>query len=350
MNKKIFYLLFVCCSFSLNILYAQMQWHPIRNFEKTITFIKEINNQLYVGVFGDGVYTSSDGLSWELCANSIGHYPYDLLKVEDNLMLSSGDLGIMTKPINDCNADWQNIQNEVSGHKIYKLIFSNNNIYAATNKGLYVSSNNGVNWTKINVPRSATPEDVFDCAFMDNKLICVTQGFVNFSVDNGVSWDIDTLPKSYVQNKILINGSNLFLLSSGDGVYKYQSNDNWIPFYTEQRNNVGENVSDIYNDAEDIFYLAQKGIMKNNQLMNDGLTNISHEMEFIKFNGSYYMGDIFGKLWKWALIPSQNERAIAKTSDQNLSLEVRPTISNNYIEASYIIPANEISTLVIINL
>jgi ligand-binding sensor domain-containing protein len=102
------------------------------------------NNTLFAGLFGNGVYRSSnDGASWTL--SGLAGQNINALKVSGAGVIFAGtDAGAFRS--NDQGASWQPA--DLNNQRVVSLAFSGNRIFAGTyGNGVYVSSDNGVSWT-----------------------------------------------------------------------------------------------------------------------------------------------------------------------------------------------------------
>lgn len=101
---------------------------------KNVITLKEKNNKLYAGTWGDGVYVSADN-----------------------------------------GTTWTQLKNGMTNLLIYAIAFdNNNNIYVSSGAHVYSSMDGGVNW---NLKNEGLPFDVYSLEVMDNFLYAGTSTF-----------------------------------------------------------------------------------------------------------------------------------------------------------------------------
>jgi photosystem II stability/assembly factor-like uncharacterized protein len=111
-----------------------ISWAPAGLTGKNVITLKENNNKLYAGTWGDGVYVSADN-----------------------------------------GTAWTQLKNGMTNLFIYAITFdNNNNIYASSGANVYSSMDGGVNW---NLKNEGLPFDAYSLEVMDNYLYAGTSTF-----------------------------------------------------------------------------------------------------------------------------------------------------------------------------
>ncbi len=226
---------------------------------KGVNVLKANKSDLvYVGTWGDGIYTSSNG--------------GQAFQTKNN--------GLNNLYINDIAFD------------------SKGTAYIGTQgDGIYVTKNDGNLWTKLSFDSSMNVTSIYVSRFNDNTIYVGTYGSGLFvSEDAGATWaSLNRSKDNNGQNVVLESrhitaiavtvDSTLLVGSYGDGVYRStDKGDNW------RRANSGTNNTKFINQisviSKDIILMAtnDKGLMESN---NDALqwTKYEPEADSLKDNG-----------------------------------------------------------------
>lgn len=194
--------------------------------------ITAINDTLFVGTNGAGIYKSIDwGASWTAINNGLGGSTnFRAIESKGNTLFAGGQIGTGVYRSIDYGANWTLLGGGlVSGS--YRGFASNSQLIVAGSfgSGVFYSTDNGDNWTTIN--SGLTDLTIFDLELNDNYIIAATntQGVFRFALSNlnlptGISdFDLNTAISIFpnpTTNQINVS-SNLELIGSVYIVYDY---------------------------------------------------------------------------------------------------------------------------------
>ncbi len=192
--------------------------------------ISAINDTLFVGTNGSGIYKSIDwGANWTAINNGLGGSTnFRAIESKGNTLFAGGQIGTGVYRSTDFGLNWKLLGGGlVSGS--YRGFASNSQLIVAGSfgAGVFYSTDNGNNWTKINT--GLTDLTIFDLELNDNFIIAATntQGvfrfpFSNLNLSTGIH-DIDTLSAISIfpnptTNQINVS-TNLELIGSIYNIY-----------------------------------------------------------------------------------------------------------------------------------
>ena len=161
--------------------------------------IAAINDTLFVGTNGAGIYKSVDfGANWVQIINGLGNSAnFRAIESKGNTLFAGGPIGTGVYRSTDFGANWTLLGGGLSSGS-YRGFASNSQIIVAGSfgAGVFYSTDNGNNWTAIN--SGLTDLTIFDLELNDNFIIAATntQGVFRFPLSNlnlstGIH-DIDT--------------------------------------------------------------------------------------------------------------------------------------------------------------
>jgi hypothetical protein len=161
--------------------------------------IAAINDTLFVGTNGAGIYKSVDfGANWFAINNGLnGALNFRAMESKGNTLFAGGPTGTGVFRSLDFGANWTLLSGGLAPGS-YRGFASNTQIIAAGSfgRGVFYSTDNGDNWTTINT--GLTDLTIFDLELNDNFIIAATntQGVFRFPLSNlnlstGIH-DIDT--------------------------------------------------------------------------------------------------------------------------------------------------------------
>ena len=192
--------------------------------------IAAINDTLFVGTNGAGIYKSVDfGANWVAINNGLnGALNFRAMESKGNTLFAGGMTGTGVFRSLDFGANWTLLSGGLASGS-YRGFASNSQLIVAGSfgSGVFYSTDNGDNWTTINT--GLTDLTIFDLELNDNYIIAATntQGVFRFPLSNlNLSTDIsDFYDKSTVSiypnptaNLINVN-TNLELIGSVYNVY-----------------------------------------------------------------------------------------------------------------------------------
>ena len=194
--------------------------------------IAAINDTLFVGTNGAGIYKSVDfGANWVAINNGLnGALNFRAMESKGNTLFAGGPTGTGVFRSLDFGANWTLLSGGLASGS-YRGFASNTQIIAAGSfgSGVFYSTDNGDNWTTINT--GLTDLTIFDLELNDNYIIAATntQGVFRFPLSSlNLSTDIhDIVTNSIISvfpnpttNQINVS-ANLGLIGSVYNVYDY---------------------------------------------------------------------------------------------------------------------------------
>ncbi len=192
--------------------------------------IAAINDTLFVGTNGAGIYKSVDfGANWVAINNGLnGALNFRAIESKGNTLFAGGPIGTGVFRSLDFGANWTLLGGGLASGS-YRGFASNSQLIVAGSfgSGVFYSTDNGDNWTTINT--GLTDLTIFDLELNDNFIVAATntQGVFRFPLSNlnlstGISDfdnknDISLFPNP-TTNQINVN-TNLELIGSVYSVY-----------------------------------------------------------------------------------------------------------------------------------
>jgi photosystem II stability/assembly factor-like uncharacterized protein len=247
--KKLKYaLLLILIMFSYSALYAQFTNildHPdffeFKNSPNTNRVTKAVyddNNNIYAGVWGTGVYSSTDGgNTWNLKNSGLTN-----LFITEIIYNKSGHLFVSTmgggifRSTNKGTA-WTQFGTGLLHPNVKALgLYFNGWLFAGTNGGgMYISKDDGKTWTQSNT--GLRYRDINTIAFSDAKYIILGTygGGFYASRDSGKTWLTQNtgVKNFYINDIVKSKTGSLFAATNGRGVYQ-SANDglSWVELDT----------------------------------------------------------------------------------------------------------------------
>lgn len=200
----------------------------------------DINDDLFAGTWGDGLFRSSDeGENWL----QIGFQGQKIASIsfnsQNHIFVGTQGLGIFRST--DDGLVWDQINNGLPGDviqdKIYAILIkpANQYIFLATNRGGYRSTDNGDSWTYVGPP---PPGRATSLAINSQEYIYIgfdhggfvgPQWGIHVSADNGNNWDFLGLFLSQIFS-IAINSQDHIFTGEAFGVHRSTDlGSNWAP-------------------------------------------------------------------------------------------------------------------------
>jgi hypothetical protein len=145
-----------------------------------VTAVRHINNVLFAGQNGGGVFTSLDnGSTWT--ASALTNTQVMDLAVIGNAVFAAAANGVYTS--SDNGATWTTVNSGLPSTYVLNLFAEGTTLYASTASGVAVSSNMGQSWTTIN-------SQMVSSIIRHNGKLFITSNSAGVyrSSDNGASW------------------------------------------------------------------------------------------------------------------------------------------------------------------
>ena len=205
-------------------------WNAAGLSTTDVRSITAINNTLFVGTNGSGIYKSDDyGANWVAINNGLnGATSFRAIESKGNTLFAGGLNGTGVFRSLDFGANWTLLSGGLASVS-YRGFASNSQLIVAGSfgSGVFYSTNNGDNWTAINT--GLTDLTIFDLELNENYIIAATntQGVFRLPLSSlNLSTDISNFDdKSTVSiypnptaNQINVN-TNLELIGSVYNVY-----------------------------------------------------------------------------------------------------------------------------------
>jgi hypothetical protein len=152
-----------------------------------IRCITAINDTLFVGTNGAGIYKSIDwGVNWVTVNNGLGaSVNFRALESKGNILFAGGPTGTGVYRSTDFGANWTLLGGGLASGS-YRGFASNSQLIVAGSfgGGVFYSTDDGNNWTTINT--GLTDLTIFDLELNDNYIIAATntQGVFRFALSN----------------------------------------------------------------------------------------------------------------------------------------------------------------------
>jgi len=149
--------------------------------------ITAINDTLFVGTNGAGIYKSVDfGANWVAINNGLsGALNFRAMESKGNTLFAGGPIGTGVFRSLDFGANWTLLGGGLASGS-YRGFASNSQLIVAGSfgSGVFYSTDNGDNWTTIN--NGLTDLTIFDLELNDNYIIAATntQGVFRFALSN----------------------------------------------------------------------------------------------------------------------------------------------------------------------
>ncbi|MEY3084642.1 MAG: hypothetical protein RL037_822 [Bacteroidota bacterium] len=145
--------------------------------------ITAINDTLFVGTNGAGIYKSTDwGANWVQIINGLGNSAnFRAIESKGNTLFAAGPIGTGVYRSSDFGVNWTLLGGGLASGS-YRGFASNSQVIVAGSfgAGVFYSTDNGDNWTAIN--NGLTDLTIFDLELNDSHIIAATntQGVFRF--------------------------------------------------------------------------------------------------------------------------------------------------------------------------
>jgi hypothetical protein len=152
-----------------------------------IRCITAINDTLFVGTNGAGIYKSIDwGVNWVTVNNGLGaSVNFRALESKGNILFAGGPTGTGVYRSTDFGTNWTLLGGGLASGS-YRGFANNSQLIVAGSfgGGVFYSTDDGNNWTTINT--GLTDLTIFDLELNDNYIIAATntQGVFRFALSN----------------------------------------------------------------------------------------------------------------------------------------------------------------------
>ncbi len=216
---------FFLLPFQLNSQWVQAPGPP----GGTINAFTSAGSNLYAGVYGTGVYISTNnGVSWNAVNSGLPqyYYIYALCSIGSNVFAGIYNGGVYLSTNN--GGSWQPVNNGLTNLYVFSVYSAGSNVYAGTQAGPFLSTNTGQSWTQINSGIGTLTVNCFTS--YGSFIFAGTSGNgVYISSNNGTSWTPINSGLTSSQVSSLINypngsGNTLLAGTRGWGVFLSTNN------------------------------------------------------------------------------------------------------------------------------
>lgn len=184
-----------------------------------------IDNSTAYAAAKDGVYSSSDGLTWTKIANNPTNINYAVIAVHGSNFYLGTNRGVYTSA--NTGITWTFSSNGFKDLGVSRMIQNTTTIYASTARGLMASTDNGQNWNNL-TPDMATSA----LAIAGNSIYVGKNEGVMFSKNNGLTWQqCDPSFKNNVYDFLIVN--NTIFAGTDNGICISSDGINWDYAYTD---------------------------------------------------------------------------------------------------------------------
>ena len=162
-------------------------WNAAGLSTTDIRSIAAINDTLFVGTNGAGIYKSSDwGANWATVNNGLnGATNFRAMESKGNTLFAAGPNGTGVFRSTDFGANWTLLGGGLASAS-YRGFASNSQLIVAGafGAGVFYSTDNGDNWVEINT--GLTDLTIFDLELNNNYIVAATntQGVFRFALSN----------------------------------------------------------------------------------------------------------------------------------------------------------------------
>ncbi|MBI5325050.1 MAG: T9SS type A sorting domain-containing protein [Ignavibacteriae bacterium] len=183
-----------------------------------------IGSNLYHGNSLNGVYKSTDfGLTWNAVNNGLTNTNVRCLTANGTNLFAGTQGGGVYLSTND-GANWSQVNTGLPNLNVNCLTAGGANVYAGTSSnGICVSTNNGTSWLVLNNGMTSQARSI---AVNGTSLIAATPNGIFYSTNSGTNWQAGNNGLLNLNCwSLLVNGTQIFLGTYGNGVFKANSSD-----------------------------------------------------------------------------------------------------------------------------
>ncbi len=192
-------------------------------------------SDLFVGFWGGGVYKSTNyGTTWTQVDTGLTDSDVETLAVSGGDLFAGtvGFWGGVFQSSND-GFNWLNMNDGLTFPIVTSLAISGSNMFAATGGGgVFLSTNGGNHWTPVNT--GLTDTMIYTLAINGNNIFAIAGdslgeiGNIFLSTNNGSSWTFKGRLFPGNAYALAVSGNNIFAAGDG-GVFRSSNNgDSWI--------------------------------------------------------------------------------------------------------------------------
>lgn len=284
--------------------YSQKIWLPTNSLDSFPVFcMTSIDDHLYVGMSKAGIHkTKDEGITWTTCNTGLGEVsPTQIIQNGKYLFAATLYHGVFVSE--DLGSSWSKTDTTIH-QQVNALAIQDNWVFAGTNAGLYRSNDNGQTWERVKHPyTSRLQRPIYSLSVVNDRLLAGSRKFVYWTKDYGENWtSVNTGARGDI--RVALNtGTDLYLGSSADGVFKTslsnvaESDGDFQPLLdlTPDLNNI---KALLFTDNSLHIAALTKGINMGDALQNTGLpTTLIGSL--VEHQGKLYAGTYWDGVWKF---------------------------------------------------
>lgn len=161
-------------------------WVPAGLTGTDVRCVTHIQDTLFVGTNGQGLYKSTDwGSSWTAINNGSSSSNFRAIESKGNTLFAGGQNGTGVFRSTNFGHSWELLSNGIASSSFRGFAHNNDLIVAgSTGAGVFYSIDNGDSWTEIN--SGLTDFTIFDLSLSNNHIVAAThnQGVFRFNLSN----------------------------------------------------------------------------------------------------------------------------------------------------------------------
>ena len=262
------------------------------------------DTNLYVGIYDDGIYFSSNnGSNWYLFGKVLTYNKLSSLTVSDSNILAGTYPGIYHS--SDYGNNWVNSNSGLPEFSFtFALANNGTNIYAGNEYGVYLSTNNGISWGAINqgLPSNAVCNSI---AILGSNIFAGTNKGIYRSINNVNIWSPSNqgLPENSIVKSLGVDGSNIYAGLIGK---VYLSTDNGSNWAQTDLGTADWTINGILFQDSNLFIISNGTVYfsrdygTNWKIVNEGLSN--ETLTSICYSNSFlYVATDKAGIWKLAI-------------------------------------------------
>jgi ligand-binding sensor domain-containing protein len=188
------------------------------------------HNNIYVGTYGSGIFTSgNNGKTWKSSGSTLTYpYIYSFAVLDSIIFAASWGGGVFISL--DYGNTWKQSNNGLTNLNVRTLAVKGTRLYAGTwGDGVYVSDDYGASWT--NSSNGLNKLSIYTIVADEPNVYLGNDEGVYSSANNGFHWDLKStgLTNTYVRALVVIH-LNLIVGTAGEGIFvSMNSGALWTP-------------------------------------------------------------------------------------------------------------------------
>lgn len=324
---------------------SQEVWTKTSLIDKyQVSCLTEINNALYAGLGGGGVYQSEDnGISWTECNNGLGLKFINAIAGRGNRIYASSD-GEGVYSSDDKGKTWSKLISNPDKF-IYSLAISGPYLIAATWSGIYYTKDDKT-WAKAEISGNRKHNIVLSLLDTKKGILGGSGNFIFQSKDNGQNWTTYPTSSSFDIQAFTEINNEILAGTTGEGILLSPDGQTWISKVPNKSESELKSVTVIVNDSSNLIACSQdKGVINAGDKMINGKSDLSIK-SFAIHKGNYFAGTYKQGLWTLTAKRKLNELDTRSVFELSSAIFPNPAYSNSTLEYTVNQKANVIIEVV----